>query len=181
MGISDGTRFDALGPTLTVTTQPAEPAGGDTVTATAVLTNDCPFPLLNAVLHLINPRATTAAKTIPLGDLRPGTKTTRHWETAIPADVAGDVSFTAHVVFDVNERSSDCARSAKAFTVPYEPNGVRDPYRTFATTDDAKFGQYGSQLVIWAGGRDFSGGTDEKGASSFPAPPPSRAWCRSRR
>src|SRR6478672_6646842 len=105
MGISDGTRFDALGATLAVTTEPAEPAGGDTVTATAVLTNDCPFPLRNAVLHLINPRVTTAAKTVPLGDLRPGAKTTRSWQTAIPADVAGDVSFTAHVVFDVNERS----------------------------------------------------------------------------
>ena len=81
MGISDGTQFDTLGPTLTVTTQPAEPASGDAITATAVLTNDCPFPLLNAVLHLINPRATTAAKTIPLGDLRPGAKTTRRWET----------------------------------------------------------------------------------------------------
>jgi hypothetical protein len=168
MGISNGTQFDALGPTLTVTTQPAEPASGDTVTATAVLTNDCPFPLVNAVLHLINPRATTAAKTIPLGDLRPGTKTTRHWETAIPADMAGDVSFTAHVVFDVNGHSSDCARSAKTFAVPYEPNEVRDPYRTFATTDDAKFAQYGSQLVIWAGGRDFSGGTDEKGGILLP-------------
>lgn len=44
MGISNGTRFDTLGPTLTVTTQPAEPASGDAVTATAVLTNDCSFP-----------------------------------------------------------------------------------------------------------------------------------------
>ena len=168
MGISNGTQFDALGPTLTVTTQPAEPAGGDTVTATAVLTNDCPFPLSNAVLYLINPGATTATKTIPLGDLGRGAKTTRRWETAMPADVAGDVSFTAHLVFDVDENSSDCARSVKTFTVPYEPNEVRDPYRTFATTDDAKFGQYGSQLVIWAGGSDFSGGTDEKGGIFLP-------------
>ncbi|MEV0222131.1 hypothetical protein [Streptomyces sp. NPDC050704] len=168
MEISNGTQFDALGPTLTVTTEPAEPSGGDTVTATAVLTNDCPFPLRNAVLHLIDPGATTAAKTIPLGDLRRGARTTRRWETAMPADVAGNVSFTAHVVFDVDGRSSDCARSAKTFTVPYEPNEVRDPYRTFATTDDAEFGQYGSQLVIWAGGRDFSGGTDEKGGILLP-------------
>ncbi|UUU19308.1 hypothetical protein [Streptomyces sp. DSM 40750] len=168
MGISNGTRFDTLGPTLTVTTQPAEPAVGDTVTATAVLTNDCPFPLRNAVLHLIDPGATTAAKTIPLGDLRLGAKTTRRWETAMPADVAGNVSFTAHVVFDVDGRSSDCARSAKTFTVPYEPNGVRGPYRVFATADDAEFGQYGSQLVIWAGGRDLSGGADEKGIIHLP-------------
>ena len=168
MGIRNDTRFDTLGPMLTVTTEPAEPAGGDTVTATAVLTNDCPFPLRNAVLHLINPGATTATKTIPLGDLRRGAKTTRRWKTAMPADVAGNVSFTAHVVFDVDGRSSDCARSATTFTVPYQPNEVRDPYRTFATTDDAKFGQYGSQLVIWAGGRDFSGGTDEKGGVLLP-------------
>ncbi|HSX97946.1 MAG TPA: hypothetical protein VLG91_11240, partial [Streptomyces sp.] len=168
MGIRNDTRFDALGPTLTVTTQPAEPAGGDTVTATAVLTNDCPFPLRNAVLHLIDPGATTATRTIPLGDLRRGARTTRRWETAMPDDVAGNVAFTAHLVFDVDGRSSDCARSAKTFTVPYEPNGVRDPYRTFATADDAEFGQYGSQLVIWAGGRDFSGGTDEKGGIRLP-------------
>lgn len=168
MGIRDGAAFDTLGPTLTVTTQPAEPAGGDTVTATAVLTNDCPFPLRNAVLHLIDPGATTAAKTVPLGDLRRGAKITRRWETKMPADVAGNVAFTAHVVFDVDGRSSDCARSAKTFTVPYEPNEVRDPYRTFATTDDASFGQYGSQLVIWAGGRDLSGGTDEKGIIHLP-------------
>lgn len=168
MGIRDGAAFDTLGPTLTVTTQPAEPAGGDTVTATAVLANDCPFPLRNAVLHLIDPGATTAAKTVPLGDLRRGAKITRRWETKMPADVAGNVAFTAHVVFDVDGRSSDCARSAKTFTVPYEPNEVRDPYRTFATTDDASFGQYGSQLVIWAGGRDLSGGTDEKGIIHLP-------------
>ena len=31
---------DALGPTLTVTTEPADPSGGDAVTATAVLVND---------------------------------------------------------------------------------------------------------------------------------------------
>lgn len=168
VGTRTGIRFDTLGPRLTVTTQPAEPVGGDTVTATAVLTNDCPFPLRSTVLHLINPGATTAAKTIPLGDLRRGAKITRRWETTMPADVAGNVSFTAHVVFDVDGRSSDCARSAKTVTVPYEPNGVRDPYRTFATTDDAAFGQYGTQLVIWAGGRDLSGGTDEKGIIHLP-------------
>ncbi|MET7688965.1 hypothetical protein ABZT06_13490 [Streptomyces sp. NPDC005483] len=168
MGIRDATEFDTLGPTLTVTTEPAEPTGGDTVTATAVLTNDCPFPLRNAVLHLIGPGSVTAAKTVPLGDLRRGARTTRRWETAMPADVAGDVAFTAHVVFDVDGRSTDCARAAKTFTVPYEPNGVRDPYRTFTTADDTEFGQYGSQLVIWAGGRDLSGGTDEKGVIHLP-------------
>ncbi|WP_328753508.1 hypothetical protein OHT57_44825 [Streptomyces sp. NBC_00285] len=168
MGVRGGTAFDTLGPTLTVTTEPAEPTGGGTVTATAVLTNDCPFPLRNAVLHLIGPGAVTAAQTIPLGDLRRGARTVRRWETTMPADVAGDVAFTAHVVFDVDGRSTDCARSSKTFTVPYEPNGVRDPYRTFTTADDTGFGQYGSQLVIWAGGRDLSGGTDEKGVIHLP-------------
>ncbi|WP_405825781.1 hypothetical protein OG241_49565 [Streptomyces sp. NBC_01390] len=168
MGTRTGTEFDTQGPSLTVTTEPAEPASGDTVTATAVLTNDCPFPLRNTVLHLIDPGALTAAKTIALGDLRRGARITRRWQTSMPADVAGNVSFTAHLVFDVDGRSSDCARSSKTVTVPYEPNGVRDPYRTFATTDDAQFGQYGSQLVIWAGGRDLSGGTDEKGGIQLP-------------
>ncbi|MDX2521196.1 hypothetical protein PV355_39670 [Streptomyces stelliscabiei] len=163
MGFRDTTAYDALGPTLTVTTEPAEPTGGGTVTATAVLTNDCPFPLRDVVLHLIDPGATSAAKTISLGDLRRGAKVTRRWETRMPADVAGDVAFTAHAVFDVDAGGSDCARAAKTFTVPYEPNGVRAPYRTYTTTDDAQFGQFGSQLVIWAGGRDLSGGTDEKG------------------
>ncbi|MEV0775440.1 hypothetical protein ACIBLA_13455 [Streptomyces sp. NPDC050433] len=168
VGIRTGTEFDTLGPTLTVTTQPAEPAGGDAVTATAVLTNDCPFPLRNTVLHLIDPGAGAAAETIPLGDLRRGAQITRSWDTEMPSDVAGNVSFTAHVIFDVDGSSSDCARSSKTVTVPYEPNGVRDPYRTFATTDDAAFGQYGTQLVIWAGGRDLSGGTDEKGIIHLP-------------
>ncbi|ELP70285.1 hypothetical protein STRTUCAR8_09915 [Streptomyces turgidiscabies Car8] len=168
MGTRDTTAYDTLGPTLTVTTEPAEPTSGATVTATAVLTNDCPFPLRNVVLHLVDPGATSAAKTIPLGDLRRGAKVTRRWETRMPADVAGDVAFTAHAVFDVGERGSDCARAAKTFSVPYEPNAVRDPYRTYATTDDAEFGQYGGQLVIWAGGRDLSGGTDEKGVVLLP-------------
>ncbi len=162
------TRTDTLGPTLTVTTEPAEPAGGDTVTATAVLVNDCPFPLRGAVLYLVDPGATTAARTVPLGDLRRGAKVTRRWRTSMPADVAGDVAFTAHVLFDVDGRSADCARAAKTVSVPYEPNGVRDPYKTFATTDDARFGQYGSQLVIWAGGGDLSGGRDEKGGILLP-------------
>ncbi|MET9790057.1 hypothetical protein [Streptomyces canus] len=162
------TRTDTFGPTLTVTTSPAEPAGGDAVTATAVLVNDCPFPLRGAVLYLVDPGAATAAHTVPLGDLRRGAKVTRRWRTSMPADVAGDVAFTAHVLFDVDGRSADCARAAKTVSVPYEPNGVREPYKTFATTDDAKFGQYGSQLVIWAGGRDFSGGTDEKGGILLP-------------
>ncbi|MCX4598191.1 DUF1349 domain-containing protein [Streptomyces sp. NBC_01549] len=162
------TRTDTLCPTLTVTTEPAEPAGGDAVTATAVLVNDCPFPLRGAVLYLVDPGATIAARTIPLGDLRRGAKVTRSWRTSMPADVAGDVAFTAHVLFDVDGRSADCARAAKTVSVPYEPNGVRDPYKTFATTDDAQFGQYGSQLVIWAGGGDLSGGRDEKGGILLP-------------
>lgn len=162
------TRTDSLGPTLTVTTEPAEPVGGDAVTATAVLVNDCPFPLRGTVLYLVDPGATTAARTIPLGDLRCGAKVTRRWRTSMPADVAGSVAFTAHALFDVEGRSADCARAAKTVTVPYVPNGVRDPYRTFATTDDARFGQYGSQLVIWAGGRDLSGATDEKGGVLLP-------------
>jgi len=168
MAKRDETKLDALGPTLIVTTEPAEPAGGEAVTATAVLTNDCPFPLRNTVLYLVDPGATTAAKTIPLGDLRRGAKATRTWRTAMPADVAGDVSFTAHAVFDVDGRSADCARSARTITVPYEANGVRDPYRTFATADGAAYGQYGTQLVIWAGGRDLSGGTDEKAVVLLP-------------
>ena len=162
------TRTDSLGPTLTVTTDPAEPAGGDTVTATAVLVNDCPFPLRGTVLYLVDPGASTAARTIPLGDLRRGARITRSWPTSMPADVAGEVAFTAHALFDVDGRSADCARAAKTVTVPYVPNGVRDPYRSFATTDDARFGQFGSQLVIWAGGRDLSGGTDEKGGILLP-------------
>ncbi|WP_239134835.1 hypothetical protein [Streptomyces sp. SID12488] len=162
------TRTDTLGPTLTVTTEPAEPTGGDAVTATAVLVNDCPFPLRGAVLYLVDPGRTTATRTIPLGDLRRGAKTTRSWRTSMPADVAGDVAFTAHVLFDVDGRSADCARAAKTVSVPYEANGVREPYRTFATTDDAQFGQYGSQLVIWAGGGDLSGGRDEKGGILLP-------------
>ena len=162
------TRTDTLGPTLTVTTEPAEPAAGDTVTATAVLVNDCPFPLRGTVLYLVNPGATNAARTIPLGDLRRGARITRTWRTSMPADVAGDIAFTAHLLFDVDGHSSDCARAAKTVSVPYEPNGVRDPYKTFATTDDARFGQYGSQLVIWAGGADLSGGRDEKGGIRLP-------------
>ncbi|WP_344401622.1 hypothetical protein [Streptomyces longisporus] len=162
------TRTDTLGPTLTVTTEPAEPAVGDAVTATAVLVNDCPFPLRGAVLYLVDPGATTAAHTIALGDLRRGASISRCWRTSMPTDVAGDIAFTAHVVFDVDGRSSDCARAAKTVSVPYEPNGVREPYKTFATTDDARFGQYGSQLVIWAGGADLSGGRDEKGGIRLP-------------
>ncbi|MFJ9905579.1 hypothetical protein ACIRVK_22255 [Streptomyces sp. NPDC101152] len=164
----ESTRTDTLGPTLTVTTEPAEPAVGDAVTATAVLVNDCPFPLRGAVLYLVDPGATTAAHTIPLGDLRRGARISRSWPTSMPTDVAGDVAFTAHVLFDVDGRSSDCARSAKTVSVPYVPNSVRDPYKTFATTDDARFGQYGSQLVIWAGGADLSGGRDEKGGIRLP-------------
>ncbi|MET9911927.1 hypothetical protein ABZZ74_34855 [Streptomyces sp. NPDC006476] len=162
------TRTDTLGPALAVTTEPAEPAVGDAVTATAVLVNGCPFPLRGAVLYLMDPGATTAARTIPLGDLRHGAKITRSWRTSMPTDAAGDIAFTAHLVFDVDGRSSDCARAAKTVSVPYEPNGVRDPYQTFATTDDARFGQYGSQLVIWAGGADLSGGRDEKGGIRLP-------------
>ncbi|MEV5954758.1 hypothetical protein AB0M11_13455 [Streptomyces sp. NPDC051987] len=162
------TAFDTLGPTLTVTTEPAEPAGGDTVTATAALTNDCLFPLKGAVLYLIDPGAETATRTIPLGGLRPGATVTRRWRTTMPSDVAGDVSFTAHAVFDVRGRSSDCARAAKTITVPYTPNGVRDPYRTFSTADGSQYGQFGTQLAIWAGGRDLSGGTDEKGVIYLP-------------
>jgi len=163
-----GTALDTLGPALTVTTDRADPAGGDAMTATAVLTNTCPFPLRNAVLYLMDPGATTATRTVPLGDLRHGAKITRSWATRMPTDMAGNVSFTAHVVFDVAGRSADCARSARTFTVPYRPVGVRDPYRSFATADGAAFAQYSSQLVIWAGGRDLSGGTDEKGVIHLP-------------
>lgn len=163
-----GTAFDALGPALTVTTDPVGPAGGDAVTATAVLTNTCPFPLRNTVLYLVDPGATTAARTLPLGDVPRGAKITRSWDTAMPSDVAGKVSFTAHLVFDVDGHSADCVRSTRTFTVPYEPVGVRDPYLSFATADSAAYGQYGSQLVIWAGGRDLSGGTDEKGVIHLP-------------
>jgi hypothetical protein len=163
MNAPAGTGLDTLGPALSVTTEPADPGGGDAVTATAVLTNTCPFPLHNTVLYLVDPGAATAARTLALGDLRRGAKVTRSWRTAMPADVAGEVSFTAHVVFDVGRRSADCARAARTFTIPYTPNQVRPPYRTHTTTDDAEYGQYGTQLVIWAGGRDLSGGTDEKG------------------
>ncbi|WP_445521230.1 hypothetical protein [Streptomyces sp. NEAU-174] len=162
------TELDTRGPTLSVTTEPAAPAGGDALTATTVLTNDCPFPLGGAVLYLIDPGAATATRTFALGDLRPGAKVSRSWRTQMPVGVAGEVSFTAHLVFDVVGHSADCARSARTFTIPYEPNGAREPYLTHATTDDAKYGQYGTQLVIWSGGRDLSGGTDEKGSIYVP-------------
>jgi hypothetical protein len=79
------------------------------------------------------------------------------------------VPFTAHVVFDVDARSADCARAAKTFAIPYQATGVRPPYVTHATADGAAYGQYRTQLVIWSGGRDLSGGTDEKAIIYRPA------------
>ncbi|GAB3978880.1 hypothetical protein GCM10029978_072770 [Actinoallomurus acanthiterrae] len=158
---------DTLGPTITLTTSPAEPKAGDTVTAIVVLTNDCPFALRNTVLYLTNPGETGAAQSIALGNVRRGAKVTRTWRGTVPADVMGTVSFTAHAVFDVSARSADFARVAKRLDLPYVANGVRAPYKTYATTD-ARYGQSRNQLVIWAGGRDLSGGTDEKGVIYLP-------------
>ena len=80
----------------------------------------------------------------------------------MPAGVAGGGGVHRARGLRRYAHSADCARAARTFTIPYTPNEVRVPY-------DARhrryppYGQYGTELVIWAGGRDLSGGTDEKG------------------
>jgi hypothetical protein len=114
---ADRTDLDSLGPRLSVTVSPQEPAAGQTVEVTATLTNDCPFTLRRTVLHVA--RADTAAQVFPLGDLRPGTVTTRRQRFRLADDTEGTVTFTGHAVFDVTARSSDFARGTAAVTLPY--------------------------------------------------------------
>jgi hypothetical protein len=158
---------DSLGPRITLTLSPAEPTAGDAVTATAALTNDCAFTLRDTMLYLTDPSSDVAAETIPLGDMQPSAKVTRTWTGTVPADVMGTVKFTAHALFDVGPHSADFARVSQSVDLPYVANGVRPPYLTHSTAD-AEYGQSRDQLVIWASGRDLSGGTDEKGIIYLP-------------
>ncbi|WP_413804737.1 TIM-barrel domain-containing protein [Streptomyces sp. OE57] len=97
----------------------------------------------------------TTAKTLPAGR----TLTTT-W-TVTPADDAkwGGHDLTGTVTYDRARKVTDTVRAEVKAT----PGSVAAPYRTTATTDDARYAQAGDQLAIWAGGQDLSGWKDEKG------------------
>jgi hypothetical protein len=72
--------------------------------------------------------------------------------------------WTVHPITAVATYRGGEVRAQGSVTLAPEPGGIDPPFRTLDGTGDAQFAQNGDQLAIWAGGRDWSGGYDEKAA-----------------
>ncbi len=125
--------LDSLGPRLTVTVSPREPAAGQPVEVTATLTNDCPFTLRRTVLHLGGD-----ARAYSLGDVRPGAVVTRVRQLRLADDAQGTITYTGHAVFDVTARSSDFARGTASVSLPYL--SLRGAFGNAGIADDGNVG-----------------------------------------
>lgn len=99
---------------ITLTLSPVE---GDTVTATATITNNTAHTLRSTALYLV--RWGDSAAPLALGGVRPGRTVTRSRRITLPAGAEGKVDFVAHAVYDVTARSSDFARASASLTLPY--------------------------------------------------------------
>lgn len=107
---------DFLTPPVSLTVVPSAPESGSAVTLTATLTNTARVGLLGTVLYLaVNGTGRPSA----LGRLAPGGSATRTWRTRLADDAEGEVSFTAHALFDVGPGSSDCTRASSSVLLPY--------------------------------------------------------------
>ena len=107
---------DFLAPPVSLTVAPSAPESGSAVTLTATLTNTARVGLLCTVLYLaVNGTGRPSA----LGRLAPGGSATRTWRTRLADDAEGEVSFTAHALFDVGPGSSDCTRASSSVLLPY--------------------------------------------------------------
>lgn len=151
-------------PAAGIAISPESPSTGSgtpfKVTTTAANWSDRPILGVKAALKVPDgwtAEATTAATARKLNN---GAALTTDW-TVTPAEQArwGSHDITAEVTYDYGKEVSDTVQAQ----VKAVPGSVMAPYRTTATTD-AKYGQAGDQIAIWAGGQDLSGGQDEKGA-----------------
>jgi hypothetical protein len=107
---------DFLTPPVSLTVSPSAPESGSAVTLTATLTNTARVGLLGTVLYLA---VNGTGRPSPLGRLAPGRSATRTWRTRLADDAEGEVSFTAHALFDVGPGSSDCTRASSSVRLPY--------------------------------------------------------------
>lgn len=106
---------DFLQPPVTLTVAPTVPKAGETVTLTATLTNTARIALRDTVLYLA---VNGAGKPSGLGSLAPGAKATCSWRTALDSDAEGEITFSAHAVFDVHRNGSDCVRATASLRLP---------------------------------------------------------------
>jgi len=93
--------------------------------------------------------------------VRHGEKVTASWRVTAPADAR----WTTHELSArATYRRGEIAGRSGIIVRP-EPGAVSATFRTVDTTaEGAQYAQAGEQFAIWAGGRDWSGGFDEKAA-----------------
>jgi alpha-glucosidase (family GH31 glycosyl hydrolase) len=93
--------------------------------------------------------------------LQSGERATATWRVTAPADAR----WAAHeLAAAVTYRGGEAAARSEV-TIRPQPGVVSPPFRTLDTTGaGARFAQSGDQFAFWAGGRDWSGGMDEKAA-----------------
>jgi hypothetical protein len=95
--------------------------------------------------------------------LRPGETATSRWR--VTASAGSRWMTPDEVVANATHRDGTITGLPALITVRPEPGSVAPPFKTLDTTPEgAQYAQSGDQFAIWAGGRDWSGGIDEKAA-----------------
>ncbi|MFF7656158.1 TIM-barrel domain-containing protein [Streptomyces sp. NPDC007983] len=151
-------------PAASVLISPDAPAtnSGTPFEVTTEATNWSTRTMRNARVALDLPDGWTATAGGPTTQrsLTAGGRLTTTWTVTPAADARwGGHDLAGTVTYDRDQKVSDTVR----VRVKPAPGGVAAPYRTTATTDDARYARSGDQFAIWAGGQDLSGWKDEKG------------------
>ncbi|MEE1832501.1 GDSL-type esterase/lipase family protein [Streptomyces sp. SP17KL33] len=150
--------------------RPSLQAGGKGTKITATLTNDGRSPATDVRTRLDLPAGWSAepAGGARIRTLAPGESATTTW-TVTPASDAewGTRPLGVRSSYRQGGRPRFDTDEVDATVTPV-PSGVKAPYLTTATTDDAQYAQNGDQFAIWAGGQDLSGWKDEKAAVYVP-------------
>ncbi|MET7476988.1 GDSL-type esterase/lipase family protein [Streptomyces sp. NPDC005648] len=149
--------------------RPSLPAGRATE-ITATVTNSGPRAVTRVTTGLRLPHGWSAEAERPTvtNSLAPGGSSTITWRVTPSADAPwGPYDIGVATSFRQDGRTRHDTDTETADVAPV-PSGVRPPYRTFSTADDAQYAQSGEQFAIWAGGQDLAGWKDEKAAIHVP-------------
>ncbi|MGW4076109.1 GDSL-type esterase/lipase family protein [Streptomyces asiaticus] len=182
---ADAVDLAALGvardcPSARVRLTPYQPSlrAGQATQMTTTVTNTGPTAVNRVSTRLKLPHGWSAepAGSARIRTLAPGERAAVTWTVTPAADAAwGTHPIKVNASWRQGGRPRHDSDGVDATVVPV-PSGVRAPYLTTATAEDAQYarnsGRSGDQFAIWAGGRDLSGGMDEKAAVYLPGAAP---------
>jgi len=124
-------------------------------------------PLADVDMSLTLPEGWTAGPLTPthVARLPRGETATSRWRVSAPATARWMTPYDigAQATHRRGGTVEQITGHPSRITVLPEPGSVAAPFKTLDTTPEgAQYAQSGDQFAIWAGGRDWSGGFDEK-------------------